>query len=68
MKRLIDRLLSRWYVPCALYERERRAGRRWRSAAMRRLRLLSECETGPEHCEPHNIIVTTDYNRGCPCS
>ena len=67
MRRLIDALLSRWYVRRDLYEIVSRA---YDQAHADRMAHLTE-ETEALKAERAALllpVITTDYQRGIPCS
>lgn len=66
MKRLFDRLLSRWYVP-RRDETRRIQGAIDRSIRTNGIAIVYNNDL-PRSIIKDNVVVTTDYRRGMPCS
>ena len=72
MKRWLDALLSRWYVPREHFEASIAVNHRWEEMNSQWEEMfywaMAEVERRDVMAFGPPIIVTTDYAKGCPCS
>ena len=72
MKRWLDALLSRWYVPREHFEASIAVNHRWEEINHQWEEMfywaMNEVERRDAIAPTPTLVVTTDYQRGTPCS